>query len=113
MKTRPTKSRYVTVDDVRQILTNPVYGYGINFEPVERVTQAVMQLNQTLARQMQLSNTAPTLAELDQHFQALFQTLEESGRCTRTSECPPIVSRDVWLESQQIIIERLSRGEEV
>ena len=74
-----TKQKTHGLVDVRQMLSNPLYGYGINLVPSERVAEAVMQLNTKLAHEMHDSGATFTLNQLDQHFQALFLELEKSG----------------------------------
>jgi len=111
MSNRQEPAKKITAEDVRQTLSNPLYGYGINLVPMERVVEAVMQLNTKLAQQMRDSSKTFTLDELDQRFQALFKQFEESGTCVREVDTPPSVSKDIWLSAQLKTIERLSRGE--
>jgi hypothetical protein len=100
-----------SVEDVRFMLSSPVYGYGINLLPAERAAEAVMQLNMRLAQEMRDSGKAFTLEELDQRFQVLFHELETSGACTRGADGPPLVTKEQWLHAQLKTIEKLSRGE--
>ena len=113
MSKRQQPNRKLTAVDVRQMLSNPLYGYGINLVPSERVAEAVMQLNTKLAHEMHDSGATFTLNQLDQHFQALFLELEKSGTCTREEDYPSLVSKDLWLQAQMKTIEKLSRGEQL
>jgi hypothetical protein len=101
----------MSAEDVRHMLSSPVYAYGINLVPAERVAAAVMQLNMQLAQEMRDSGATFTLDELDQRFQALLRELETSGQCTRAEDHTPIISKEVWLQTQIRAIEKLSRGE--
>jgi hypothetical protein len=111
MSNRQQPTKKFTAEDVRQMLSNPLYGYGINLVPTERVTEAVMQLNTKLAQAMHDTGEMFTLNKVDQHFQALFLELEKSGTCTREEDYPPLVSKDLWLQAQLKTVEKLSRGE--
>ena len=91
-KQRPSAARQFTAEDVRLMLSSPVYGYGINLMPAERVAEVVLKLNTQLAQKLRDTGTTFTLAELDQRFQALLQELEESGTCIREEDYPPIMS---------------------
>jgi hypothetical protein len=93
------------------MLSSPVYAYGINLVPADRVADAVMQLNTQLAQAMRDTGTTFTLDELDRRFQALLQELEVSGQCARAEDHPPIIPKDQWLQTQLRAIEKLSRGE--
>jgi hypothetical protein len=109
-KSRPSRAPF-TSDDVRLMLSSPVYGYGVNLQPAERAAEAVMQLNTQLAQEMYDTGTVFSLEELDQRFQILFNELETSGTCTRQADSPPIVTKEQWLQAQLRAIEKLSRGE--
>lgn len=93
------------------MLSSPVYAYGINLVPAERVADAVMQLNAQLAQEMRDAGATFTLDELDRRFQSLLQELEVTGQCTRAEDHPPIIPKDQWLQTQLRTIEKLSRGE--
>jgi hypothetical protein len=103
--------RSFTAADVRRMLSDPAYGYGVNLQPVERATEAVMQLDQQLAQKVRESGVTFTLDDLDQRFQALLKQLEDSGVCHRGEDLPPIVTKEQWLQAQWAAIQRLARGE--
>ena len=102
-----------TAEDVRFVLSSPVYTYGINLQPAERVADAVMRLNEHLAQEMQNTGIALSLDALDIRYQALLQELETSGLYTREEDLPPIVPKDQWLKAQLVTIEKLSRNEKL
>lgn len=105
--------RKFSADEVRRMLSSPVYAYGINLVPAERVAAAVMRLNMQLAQEMRDTGTAFTLDELDRRYQALLHELEASGRCMRAEDHPPIIAKEVWLQTQLRAIEKLARGEKL
>jgi hypothetical protein len=113
MKKKGQLSEPFTAGDVRLILSSPVYAYGINLLPAERVADAVMQTNRQLAREVRDTGESFSLEELDRRFLALFSELEASGTCTRGEDLPPIVPKTQWLQTQLITIQKLSRGEEL
>ena len=102
-----------TAENVRFILSNPVYSYGINLQPAEQVADAVMRLNEHLAQEMQNTRVAFSLAALDARYQVLLQELEASGLYTHEEDLPPIVPKDQWLKAQLVTIEKLSRNEKL
>jgi hypothetical protein len=102
-----------TAADVRHMLSSPVYAYGTNLVPAERVAAAVMQLNVQLAQAMRDTGATFTLDELDRRFQALLQDLEASGQCSRAEDHPPIIAKELWLQTQLKAIEKLARGEKL
>jgi hypothetical protein len=85
----------VSDEDVRRMLSSPVYAYGINLVPAEHVSAAVMQLNMQLAQELRATGTTFTLDELDRRFESLLQELEISGRCTRAEDHPPIIAKEL------------------
>ncbi len=111
MSSQKRQAGKLTSADVCVMLSSPVYAYGINLVPAERVAKAVMQLNAQLAHEMRDIGATFTLNQLDQRFQALLRELEKSGRCTREEDYPPILSKDLWLQAQMKTIERLTRRE--
>jgi hypothetical protein len=113
MRKRQRSTRPFTADDVRRILSSPVYGYGINLQPADRVAADVMQLNTQLAQELRDTDTLFSLAELDHRFQTLFRKLETSGTCTRRADSPPVVTKEQWPQAQLVAIQKLSRGEEL
>ena len=48
-KSRPSHAP-LTAGDVRLMLSNPTYCYGIDLQPAERAAEAVMRLNAQLVR---------------------------------------------------------------
>ena len=102
--------RSFTAADVRRMLSDPAYGYGVNLQPVERATEAVMQLDQQLAQKVRESGVTFTLDDLDQRFQALLKQLEDSGVCHRGEDLPPIVTKEQWLQTQLTTIQKLAWG---
>ncbi len=112
MTKKGLRPKEVTAENVRQMLSSPVYAYGINLVPAERVASAVMQLNRRLAKEMHDTGAAFTLDDLDRRFQALLHELEASGRCTREEDYPPIVPKELWLQAQFKTIEKLARDED-
>jgi hypothetical protein len=106
-----TSLRAVTTDDVRLMLSSPVYAYGINLQPAERVAEEVMKLNVQLAQVKRETGTTFTLDDLDQRIQALLQHLESDGVCQRGEDYPPIITQEQWLQAQLVAIQKLARGE--
>ncbi len=100
-----------TAEQVRDMLTNPIYGYGIVLEPAGVVTAQVQRLESALAQEQKERGKPFSLEELDQRFQALFRQLVEDGSCRREPDAPPLIKREEWLQAQQVTIERLARGE--
>jgi len=105
--------RAFTAADVRLVLSSPVYAYGINLLPAERVAEEVMRFNTQFAQNVRDSDATFTLDDLDQRFQALMQQLENDGVCQRGESQPPIITRGLWLKAQLVTIQRLARGEEL
>ena len=68
-----SESRKSTATDARFLLSSPVYAYGINLLPAERVAEEVMKLNSQLAQAVRDTGATFTLDELDQRSQALLQ----------------------------------------
>lgn len=105
--------RAFTAADVRLMLSSPVYAYGINLQPAERVAEEVMKLNAQLAQVARETGVTFTLDDLDQRFQALLRQLEDSGRGRHDVDCPPIITKEQWLQAQWVTIQKLARGEEL
>jgi len=91
-------------------VSSPVYAYGINLLPAERVAEAVMKLNTQLAKEMREIGATFTLGNLDQRFQGLLHQLEVDGICVRDADCPPIITKELWLKAQLVVIQKLARG---
>lgn len=64
----------VTTADLWFIQSSPVYAYGINLQPAERMAEEVMKLNAQLAHDVRETGAIFTLDDLDQRFQALLAT---------------------------------------
>ncbi|MCL4506170.1 MAG: hypothetical protein M1434_11640 [Chloroflexi bacterium] len=105
--------RKFTTADVRLMLSSPVYAYGINLLPAERVAEEVMQLSVQLAQAVRETGVSFTLDDLDQRFQALMQQLVDSGVCHRGESQPPIIAMEQWLHAQWATIQKLAKGEEL
>ena len=108
---REKSARPWTAGDVRNLLTNPVYGYGIVLEPMDQVPAAMQQFEQQLAEEEAKRGFGFTLPELDERFQLLFASLVENGSFTRGPDATPTLSKETWLQAQQVAIGRLARGE--
>ena len=115
--TNPSKQtqsrRPFTAADVRLLLSSPLYAYGINLLPAERVAEEVTKLNAQLAQEMRETGVTFTLDDLDQRFQALLQQLEDSGVCHRGEPLPPIITKEQWLQAQMATIQKLAKGEKL
>src|SRR5437879_3419578 len=81
-------------------VSSPVYAYGINLQPAERVAEEVMKLNAQLAQAVRDTCVTFTLDALDQRFQALLKQLEDTGICHRDVPAPPTITREQWLQAQ-------------
>jgi hypothetical protein len=110
-RARQPRPREWTAHDVRDLLTNPLYGYGIVLEPADQVSAAVQQFEEQLADEQNKRGFGFTLQELDQRFQSFFTALVDSGAFTRGADAPPVVDKETWLQAQQVAIGRLARGE--
>ena len=106
----PVKQPF-TPADVRLMLSSPMYAYGINLLPAERVAEEVMKLNTQLAQQVKETGVTFTLDDLDQRFQTLLHMLEELGTCQCGEDHPPIITKEQWLQAQWVTIQKLARGQ--
>jgi len=95
------------------MLSSPVYAYGINLQPAERVAEEVMKLNALLAQVVKETGVTFTLADLDQRFQSLLHQLEADGICQRDVDYLPVVTKELWLQAQLVTIQKLARGEKI
>ena len=95
MSDMQSRRQGITADNVRIMLSSPVYAYGINLLPTERVANAVMNLNLNLAQEMRESRKSFTLQELDERFRLLLHELETTEGYTRGEDHPPIVSKKI------------------
>src|SRR5512142_1045928 len=108
-----SSGRPFTAMDVRLMLSSPVYAYGINLLPAERVAEEVMKLNTQLAQQVRKTGATFTLDDLDQRVQAMRHRLEDYGVCCRGEAGPPISTLEKWLQTQSIAsltLSGVSRG---
>ena len=110
-RVRPRPSGEWTASKARDLLTNPMYGYGIVLEPVEQVPVAIQQFEEQLADEQNKRGFGFTPQELDERFQSFFASLVESGSFTRGADVPVSVPKETWLQAQQVAIGRLARGE--
>ena len=106
-------TRPFTAAAVRRMLSNPMYAYGINLLPSERVAEEVVKLNVQLAQQMRETGVTYKLDDLDQWFLELLQQLEDSGVCRRGEPYPPIITKELWLQAQLTTIKKLAIGDEL
>jgi hypothetical protein len=53
------------------MLSGPVYAFGINLQPAERVAEEVMKLNVRLAQGIRETGVTFTLADLNQRCKTL------------------------------------------
>ena len=105
------QTRPWTASDVRELLTNPLYGYGIVLEPMDQVSAAVQQFEQQLAAEEASRGFGFAIPELDERFQQFFAAIVETGSFTRKPDIAPMVPKETWLQAQQVAIGRLARGE--
>lgn len=96
--------------EVRDLLTNPVYGYGIVLEPTDLVPALMRKVEENLARMQNRRGKPFTLQELDEHFQSYFAFLLDTGSCRRGKDVAPTVSKETWLRAQQVAIRRRARN---
>jgi hypothetical protein len=84
------------------MLSSPVYAYGINLLPAERVAEEVMKCNAQLAQVGRETGASFTLYDLDQRFQALLQQLEDTDICHRGGPYPPILMMNATISNPPI-----------
>jgi hypothetical protein len=97
-----------TEQNVREMISNPIYGYGLVLEPMGDLVEAVDDFVHALADRPD----EYTVEALDREFQGLFARLEASGRFRRRPDAPPLVGKDEWLRAQLARIAGIRRGEE-
>jgi hypothetical protein len=93
VEARPGVDRPWAEHDVRAILSNPVYGYGLVLEPVGDLTEAVTAFLHGLADRPD----DWTIESLDRAFRAFFARLEASGRFRRGPDAEPLIGKQQWL----------------
>ena len=101
------------MDDVVDVLFNPVYGYGRLLLPANTVVGHVMLLNRALAEKQHSLGRVLTLDELDQEYTALMDWLVAQGLCHEVQDVPPIISKEQWLQTQQTAIGQMAAGEDI
>lgn len=98
-----------TEEDVHNMLVNPIYGWGIFFESPDAV-EAIKTFEEQLAREQRERGCEFSIQELETRFQQLFDEWIATHRF-EFSYAPPAIEKDLWLRTQQVIINRLARGE--
>lgn len=101
-----------TPEQVRDTLTNPIYAYGLNLQPYEKASEQVLALDRQIAEEVRRSGRAPSVDELDQRFQRLFQQLIDESTCVRGPDAEALLSKEKWLQSQLTRITRLVSSED-
>jgi hypothetical protein len=91
---------------------DPVYGWGVVFEPVETLIDETATYIETLARQVQARGESYTNEELEERFFAFWGRLVEEGVLRQLPDRPPAFGRSIlgprrWLNAQRIRIQRL------
>lgn len=91
---------------------DPVYGWGLVFEPVERLIHETAAYIERLAREVYERGEPFDDAELEARFLAFWEELVEEGALERRPDRPPEFGRSIlgprrWLNAQQIRIRRL------
>jgi hypothetical protein len=103
----------VQLDDVVDIIFNPVYGYGRLLLPTDTVVAHVLLLNRALAERQKSLGRALTLEELDKEYTDLMDWLVAQDLCWHEQDVPAIISKEEWLQAQQTAIQQLAEGKEV
>jgi hypothetical protein len=101
------------LDDVVDIIFNPVYGYGKLLLPAETVVAHVLLLNRALAERQKSLGRALTLGELDKEYTDLMDWLVAQDLCWHEQDVQPFISKEEWLQAQQTAIQQLAEGKEV
>jgi hypothetical protein len=101
------------LDDVVDIIFNPVYGYGRLLLPTDTVVAHVLLLNRALAERQKSLGRALTLEELDEEYMALMDWLVAQDLCWHEQDVPALISKEEWLQAQQTAIQQLAEGKEV
>ncbi len=112
-KCPPSPAREVQLDDVVDIIFNPVYGYGRLLLPTDTVVAHVLLLNRALAERQKSLGRALTLEELDKEYTDLMDWLVAQDLCWHEQDVPAIISKEEWLQAQQTAIQQLAEGKEV
>lgn len=112
-KCPPSPAREVQLDDVVDIIFNPVYGYGRLLLPTDTVVAHVLVLTRALAERQKSLGRALTLEELDKEYTDLMDWLVAQDLCWHEQDVPAIISKEEWLQAQQTAIQQLAEGKEV
>jgi hypothetical protein len=112
-KRPPSPAREAQLDDVVDIIFNPVYGYGRLLLPTDTVVAHVLLLNRALAERQKSLGRALTLEELDKEYTDLMDWLVAQDLCWHEQDVPALISKEEWLQAQQIAIQQLAEGKEV
>jgi len=108
VESRPGVNRLWKEQDLREIISNPIYGYGLVLEPMGDLVEAVDDFVHALADRPE----EYTVEVLDREFQGLFARLQASGRFRRRPDAPPLVGKETWLGAQLARIRAIRLGEE-
>ncbi len=91
---------------------DPVYGWGVVFEPVETLIEETAAYIEQLAREVHQRGEPYSDQEREARFFAFWEQLVAEGRLRRLEDRPPEFGRAIlgprrWLRAQQIRIRRL------
>lgn len=91
---------------------DPVYGWGVVFEPVETLINETAAYIERLAQEVHQRGEPFSDAELEARFFAFWEQLVAEGKLERLPDRPPEFGRAIlgprrWLRAQQIRIQRL------
>ena len=91
---------------------DPVYGWGLVYEPVETLINETAAFIEQLAREEYERGTEFDDKELEVRFRALWDGLVAEGKLRQLPDRPPEFGRAIlgprrWLRAQRIRIQRL------
>jgi hypothetical protein len=91
---------------------DPVYGWGLVYEPVETLLTETAAYIERLAREVYELGEEFSDEELERRFLAFWEQLESEGKLRRLPDRPPEFGRAIlgphrWLRAQRIRIQRL------
>lgn len=91
---------------------DPVYGWGVVFEPVETLIEETAAYIEELAREVYRRGEEFSDEELQRRFFAFWDRLVAEGKLRRLPDAPPEFGRAIlgprrWLRAQRIRIRRL------
>jgi len=95
---------------------DPVYGWGLVFEPVETLIEETAAYIEHLAREVQQRGEEFSDEELEQRLLSFWDRLVAEGKLERLPDRPPEFGRSIlgprrWLRAQHIRIRRLVEQE--